>query len=286
MKNYYIGSKRMDLHPLWSFVGLVLASAISSIVVSIWIVNRLRKEALPSTQSSPQCVPESRTSASQPAPRDRPHVKEPPVFTGDPTTFREWAFAVELALASWRFADPKREAEFAASYIAGNPRLWLMTSLEAGAAYPDWSSLKKALEAAYGVKYDQERARWSLFSLSQRGALGDYIAEFSRLSFLITDLDGHSRAVLFVRGLAPELRREVMKEHPTTLQKATEAALAVSQVMPFITVRQQQGNLVRRPLSVPGPRSNREETERRCYICHRPGHLARQCDSNPNAGRQ
>ena len=136
------------------------------------------------------------------------------------------------------------------------------------------------------MKYDQERARWSLFSLSQRGTLGDYIAEFSRLSFLITDLDGHSRAVLFARGLAPERRREVMKEHPTTLQTATEAALAVSQMMPFITVRQQQGNPVRRPLSVPGPRSNREETERRCYICHEPGHLTRQCDLNPNAGRQ
>ena len=170
MKNYYIGSKRMDLHPLWSFVGLVLASAISSIVVSIWIVNRHRKEALPSTQSSSQCVPESRASASQPAPRDRPHVKEPPVFTGDPTTFREWAFAVELALASWRFADPKREAEFAASYIAGNPGLWLMTSLEAGAAYPEWSSLKKALEAAYGVKYDQERELGGVCSPSPSAA--------------------------------------------------------------------------------------------------------------------
>lgn len=276
----------MVVHLLLTFVALVLASSISSIVVSIWVVNRLRKEALPPTQSSPQCVPVSHASPSQPVPSDRPRIKEPPVFTGDPTTFREWAFAVELALASWRFVDPGREVEFAASYIAGNPRLWLMTSLEAGAAYPDWQSLKKALEVAYGVKFDQERARWSLFSLSQRGALGDYIAEFSRLSFLVSDLDDHSRAVLFVKGLVPELKREVAKEHPTTLQKATEAALAVSQMMPFGTAPRQQRNPVRRQGPVPGPRSNREEPERLCYVCHRPGHLARQCDSNPNAGRQ
>ena len=83
--------------------------------------------------ASPPALQHLRGQASQ-----RSTVKSPPTFSGASSEFKEWVFSVELALKSLRLPSSDMEANYAASYLEGNARLWLMTSLESGDEYGDW----------------------------------------------------------------------------------------------------------------------------------------------------
>ena len=219
------------------------------------------------------------------------HTKDPPVFDGNAALFKEWAFAVDIALRALDFQDASVEVDYAAGYLTGNARLWLMAALEAGTEFENWPALKDALADVYGPMFDPEQIRLCLFSLQQRGTLDDYIREFSRLSLQVPDLDEHSRAVLFVNGLSSELRGPVLKEHPSTLGEAIKASKAAERC----------GQMSERWTEVrPRPRSprrsqltaddrNRMRQEGRCFACRRFGHIARNCSRSqpsPNDPRQ
>ena len=161
--------------------------------------------------------------------KSRHYVKEPPLFTGDASTFKEWVSSLELALKAESLAEPEKEVDFTASFLIRNARLWLIAVLESGKSFNNWQELKTALARMYSPKFDQEQARVSLFTLKQRGSLQEYIAEFTRLSLQVPELDEHSRAVLLTNGLHSEFKQEVLREHPTCLSGAVQAALLVTQ---------------------------------------------------------
>ena len=99
--------------------------------------------------------------------RTRRVFKEPSVFDGNQATFKEWTFAMELALRSLAFADPTEDVDYAIGYLSGNARLWVISALDGGTTYESWDALKKALTSAYGPVHDQERCRLNLFALRQ-----------------------------------------------------------------------------------------------------------------------
>ena len=61
--------------------------------------------------------------------RTRRVFKEPSVFDGNQATFKEWTFAMELALRSLAFADPTEDVDYAIGYLSGNARLWVISAL-------------------------------------------------------------------------------------------------------------------------------------------------------------
>ena len=143
-------------------------------------------------------------------------VNTPPVFSGNPADFREWVFAIELAIVSQRVNDDQEQVRFAASYLQGNARLWLMSVLDSGACIHDWPTLKQSLGDVYGPVHEQEEARLKLFGLVQHGNLDAYVQEFTNLCLQVNDLNDHSKAVLFVRGLHAAIGHSALREHPTT----------------------------------------------------------------------
>ena len=126
-------------------------------------------------------------------------MKEPSLLVGDASTFKEWVFSLELALKAESLAEPE-ELDFAASFLTGNGRLWLIAVLASGESFNNWHELKTALARMYSSIFDQELARVGLFTLKQRGSLQEHIAELTRLSLQVPELDEHSRAVLFTNG--------------------------------------------------------------------------------------
>ena len=102
---------------------------------------------LPATSSSspPDLAPCRSRSLSQTSPSVKRVTREPNVFHGNPSEFKEWVFTVELALKCSPQGDPESQVNLAASYLAGNARLWLISSMEAGEQFSDWHSLKSAL---------------------------------------------------------------------------------------------------------------------------------------------
>ena len=62
-----------------------------------------------------------------------------------------------------------------------------------------------ALRETYGPLDAEDDNRLALFSIYQNGSLNDYIRDFTQLSPHVSDLDEHSCALMFVRGLSYNL---------------------------------------------------------------------------------
>lgn len=226
-------------------------------------------------------------------------AREPPVFSGVASEFREWVFAIELAMCSFGIPDGKRRVDFAAGFLAGNARLWMIAAQDAGMIFSDWPSLKTALAGIYGPLHEQEQTRLKLLNLSQGDrSIQDYIGDFTRLSLLIPDLDEHTRAMIFINGLHSRIRTLALREHPTTLSAAFRAVQLVdlpSKYQPWRPNAVQSAPEHDRLTSDGSRRLKRltpDDRERllregKCFKCRQAGHRASDCSRrHPNDDRQ
>ena len=129
---------------------LVLEIAGLGFICFLWRVLKeldevLKTVAVIKSASSPQqSVPNGVNNTAQRR-KNRQYVKEPQLFAGDASTFKEWVFSLELALKAESLAEPEKEVDFAASFLTGNARLWLIAVLESGESFNNWQELKTAL---------------------------------------------------------------------------------------------------------------------------------------------
>ena len=136
--------------------------------------------------------------------------------------------------------------------------------------------------------------------VTQESTLDVYINLFSRLSLLLSEVDDHTRALLFVRGLKTDIRSRTLAQHLHNLSAAIRAA----QMSDLTTSMEER----REPPFQPSRRYSDADTlygkrgarlcrlseedrarlarEKRCFACHKQGHMARDCTQSPNAGRQ
>ena len=262
-------------------------------------IAHLRSTGCTGNLSSPVSSAEQGSYAQGPAPvRVHPNwrgTKEPQVFDGTASDFKEWVFAVELALRAQAFDNKEREVNYASSFLSGNARLWLIASQESGETFEDWPALKSALAKVYGPQFDGEQARLGMFSAKQCASISAYTTEFLRLSLQVPEIDERSRALLFINGLQLEVRKEVMKEHPATLSQAIQAAQTVNQVKlleacvsPRELRRRSSSEMDKQwPQKLTPEERQRLRREQGCFACRKPGHFAKDCPvAHPNAGRQ
>jgi|GEM_PF-5873018 len=219
-------------------------------------------------------------------------AKEPPVFDGENSQFREWTFAIELAFRSLNFTEPSKMVDYATGYLTGNARLWFISSMDAGVTFQTWQELKEALRLVYGPVFDQERIRMDLFAIQQTGKVSAYISDFSRLSLQAPELDELSRAVLFVKGLRGDLKHQVLQSHPQTLDEAFRSAQTAEQLLRVSQIPRSTFQSQSRPKQKEklGKLTDEEREKLRhtgsCFACRKPGHLAKDCTRYPNDGRQ
>ena len=227
-------------------------------------------------------------------------VRAPFVFNGDADMLREWVFVVEMAMKMQALRTPSQMVDFAAMLLSGNACLWLLKAKDTGETFPDWPTFRAALTDVFGPLHEQEQARLRLISVTQESSLDEYINLFSRLSLLLPEVDDHTRALLFVRGLKTDIRSRTLAHHPHNLSEAIRAA-RMSDLTPSMEER-------REPAFQPGRRYSDADTlygkrgarprrlseedrarlarEKRCFACRKQGHMARDCTQSPNAGRQ
>ena len=67
------------------------------------------------------------------------------MFGGGSATFQEWTFAMDMALRSLALPNAAQWVDYAAGFLTGNTRLWLIAVLEANQGFSDWPALKAAL---------------------------------------------------------------------------------------------------------------------------------------------
>ena len=120
-------------------------------------------------------------------------------FNGDPESFRQWAFAVELALRSRNLREGSHQVDFVSMLLEGNALLWLIAAQDSGETFEDWPSLKNALVKTFGPLQSKEENVATVIFTSAGNHPGGYIQDFTRRNLNVSGLDEHSRSLLFVR---------------------------------------------------------------------------------------
>ena len=120
-------------------------------------------------------------------------------FNGDPESFREWAFAVELALRSRNLREGSLQVDFVSMLLEGNALLWLIAAQDSGETFEDWPSLKNAIAKTFGPLQSEEENRLQLISLQQETTLESYIQDFTRRNLNVSGLDEQSISGAAVR---------------------------------------------------------------------------------------
>ena len=137
----------------------------------------------------------------------KPRCREPTAFTGKVGEFKEWLFTVDEALV---ILQPRDQVGYAASFLEGGARQWLIATWEAEGRSMSWQQLRGQLCSAFSFQHQDEFDRQRLVHTKQTGDLEEYINMFSSRCLAATDMDDLTKTVLFTEGLLDaEVEREV-----------------------------------------------------------------------------
>lgn len=227
--------------------------------------------------------------------------RNPRPFGGNPLEFKQWAFAVELAMTANNITTGEHQILFVSSLLEDNALLWFMACKDAGTTFEEWTPLKGALAEAFGPLQEGENHRLALFSISQNGSLDAYIRDFSCQSLCVPELDEHTRALLFVQGLRENTRGEALRQHPKTLSEAIRAA-RIANHYSLLKTRPERKNVQfkgrqeanseasTRTYQRRGKLTDSERfqlmKEGRCFKCRASGHLAKDCPERSAQGNE
>ena len=209
--------------------------------------------------------------------------KEPPSFSGEQDMFSEWLFSMEESIKALK---PDDVVAFVGSYLDGNAKKWFIMNLCTDGKRPaSWNLFKEQLISAFKSEHDDERNRLLLVQLRQSGDLETYITDFLTRCLLAKDVDELTKSALFVTGLSDsQVKRDVRRAHPKTLQDAIRAArtsyedLQVDTPVPSSNAASGRlRQLKRRDTRLSAEERQRLMREGRCFRCRELGHRAVNC---------
>ena len=89
--------------------------------------------------------------------------------------------------------------------------------------FQSWIDFTRALELEFGPS-PYECTRSQLFKLSQIGSVHDYYTQFTALANRVQGVTSEALIDCFVRGLKPDIQRDVIAQSPTTLLRCVSLA--------------------------------------------------------------
>ena len=165
--------------------------------------------------------------------RWRPTIKvdSPADYNGKdgPSTI-PWLVAVERWLTLSQ-VPPPLWYQYTATKMKGGALIWINAQLaDAQAAnrqpWTSWDAFKSDVCKMFDPRNQEELARSSLRSLTQTGTVRNYVYRFNQLLAQTKTVNTSEAFSLFVRGLQPDLKREIgLWVKPDDLKEAIELAL-------------------------------------------------------------
>jgi hypothetical protein len=189
---------------------------------------RHQLESAAASQSSSQ-GPVVRQSSSVPR---RPEIPRPSPFagTGGATIVDDFIHSVEKQFEYMpeSFPSEKFKVEYASSYLAGSAAKWYINRKDelhrGGSSIETWSQLASELRARFQPIGSALVARQSLDAYKQLGSAQNYIDHFLSDMAHIADMSVSDQIHRFAVGLKKEIRIEVYKYDPQTLNDAIACA--------------------------------------------------------------
>jgi hypothetical protein len=236
-------------------------------------------------------------AASSESQQKRSDIPWPTYAAGPKENVRLWVHQMELAFEAHQTADNKKVVNAALCLKADAAQWYMSLAMQhGGKPHHSWSDFASDIVKRFEPKNLQLHLRKQLQGIKQDAAVREYIGRFQNV---LSQVDGSmleaDRVTYFVDGLKPELRYELYKHAPPTLEAAIHLAEDIYNAMSTI---QGQGFRARDATSFHTPSGTgptmmevdaleRRDSNRngdpprlfRCYNCQGYGHIARNCPS-------
>ena len=242
-------------------------------------------------------------------------VEKPETYDGDKARDLDtWLFQVQEHLDLSNIPMGGRVA-YAASLLRSNAALWWREACEANRRPGTWEDFCRAIRDQFRPEDYGRRGRDELATMRQyaRESVADFVYRFRATCLRVSDLSEAEKLDRFVRALVQEVRLQVELRGPNNFHEAAMFAERADAVITRVAghnaqkaapLKQKWGYAQRQPVPMKtigehsaqgsggpepmelGTASRRSLTkseydklraEKACFICRKPGHLARNC---------
>ena len=242
-------------------------------------------------------------------------VEKPEQYDGDKSRDLDtWLFQVREHL-NLSTVPARGHVPYAASLLRGNAALWWREVCEANRRPATWEDFCRELRAQFRPEDYGRRGRDDLATMRQyaRESVADFVFRFRATCLKVPDLSEAEKLDRFVRALAQDIRLQVELRGPADFHEAAMFAERADAVITRVaghdarkTVPQKQkwGHFNRSPAptrnsgdagasgsggpepmelgtasrrTLTRPEYEKLRAEKACFICKKPGHIARNC---------
>ena len=134
-----------------------------------------------------------------------------------------WLFRLEKDF-QLRGVPEEAKAVTAAFGLEGSAWSWYRSWELSHGREPLWVEFKRDIIRRYRAPDHEERIRFKLAELKQKGDILDFIGKFQDLAAQLTFKSDPDLKTYFLRGLRPQTQSEVMYRNPDSLEEAIEIA--------------------------------------------------------------
>ena len=148
-----------------------------------------------------------------------------------------WLYQVSQHLSLVQVASPELDLGdatkigFASMLLKGTAASWWYVLVQSQQIPATWQEFEAAVRAEFVPQDSIRRARDKLRKLSQRTSVSSYLTEFRNTVLAIPRISDDEKLDRFCSGLKPQVKLEVLKSNPATVDDAARIALSVDSAL-------------------------------------------------------
>ena len=167
----------------------------------------------------------------------KPTTPEPFDGQRDALKVNTWLYKMEVYFDLLMIANPQLQLNdqtkmnFASTLLTGTASNWWYMKVMSQAIPQNWEGFKVAVRTEF-IPFDHvRRTRDKVRKLVQHSSVAKYLNEFRNLVLTIPDMNDGEKLDKFCAGLKPQVRLEVLKAGPGSVDDAARIALNVDSAL-------------------------------------------------------